>query len=503
MSRCFRVGCLSVIVLAASVAISAEPSSPQKNGEPVAVKKAAEPAKPAPASHTVAKSPLKITVELDGILEGAASCPIVVKPKEWTALTVLSAAPHGARVNKGDVLIKIDTEKLDRAIADLRAELNIAEVAVQQNQEQVKVLEKLVPLELEANERASRIAEEDREYFFNIDRPFTLKAMDFSLKMAQESLEYQKEELDQLEKMYKADDITEETEAIVLKRGRDAVERAKFSLEVTKFYHDQQMKFGVPRKDEQIKEATRRKLLDVEKNKALVPLALQKVRLELEKQQTQRAVAQEKLKRLEADRELMTVVSPADGIVYYGKMVRGKPGDSTALADAFSGLGAIPANQIVMMVVEPRPMRVRVTVPENRLSELRPGLKGTATPTAYPDLRLPATIDSLGNVPIAPGAFDATLSVSLEGKDQGLVPGMTCKVKLVPYLNQNAITVPPKAVVTDDLDEEKQSVQVLAEDGKTSERRVVVGRKTDKQVEILEGLSEGEKVLLEPAKNSK
>ena len=54
--------------------------------------------------------------------------------------------------------------------------------------------------------------------------------------------------------------------------------------------------------------------------------------------------------------------------------------------------------------------------------------------------------------------------------------------------------------MTDELDEHKQSVQVLEKDGKTKDRPVTIGRKTDKQVEILKGLEEGEKVVLEPAK---
>ena len=80
------------------------------------------------------------------------------------------------------------------------------------------------------------------------------------------------------------------------------------------------------------------------------------------------------------------------------------------------------------------------------------------------------------------------------------MPGMTCKVKLTPYLKQDALTVPPTAVVTDELDEEKQTVQVLEKDGTTKSRPVTVGRKTDKQVEILKGLSEGDKVVIEPKK---
>ena len=103
-----------------------------------------------------------------------------------------------------------------------------------------------------------------------------------------------------------------------------------------------------------------------------------------------------------ADRELMTVESPIDGIVYYGKLVRGKPGDSAPLTEAVSSRGVIQANQVVMTVVQPRPMWIRATAPENQLSDLRPGLKGVATPTGYPDLNLPVTIDNVSDIPDLP-----------------------------------------------------------------------------------------------------
>ena len=141
-----------------------------------------------------------------------------------------------------------------------------------------------------------------------------------------------------------------------------------------------------------------------------------------------------------------------------------------------------------MTIVEPRPMFVRATVDENQLSDLRPGLKGTATPTGYPDLNLPVTLDDVSDIPISPGNFDARLTVDLRGKTKLLMPGMTCKVKLVAYLKRSAITVPPKAIITDELDDQKHSVQVLEKDGKTRDRPVTLGRKTDKQVEIVKGL---------------
>ena len=133
-------------------------------------------------------------------------------------------------------------------------------------------------------------------------------------------------------------------------------------------------------------------------------------------------------------------------------------------------------------------------------ARLRPNLKGTATPVAFPDLRLPVTVDTTSDIPTGPGSFEAKLTVDLKKGAKLLMPGMACKVKLMAYLKQDALTVPPSAVVTDELDDQKQTVEVLEKDGTTKTRAVTIGRKTDKQVEILKGLSEGEEVVTEPKK---
>jgi HlyD family secretion protein len=478
---------------------SAEPAA--KSGKS-AVKAAEEPAA-ASATYTVKRGPLKVTVDLEGIFEAQTAHEIFVKPEEWTALSVDSAVAHGARVRKGDVLLTLDTEKIDQAIADLRTDLKLSEVAVHQSEDQVRALEKTTSLDLELSGRAARIAEEDRKNFADVERPFALKAADFSLKMAKEMLEYEQEELRQLEKMYKADDITEETEQIVLKRARDTVEKAKFMVAYVELNRKQALKFAIPRTDELVKEAARRKSLDWEKNKIELPLALKKQRLELERLHVQRERSEEKLKKLLADRELMTVKSPIDGIVYYGKCVRGRFSDSTGLAENLRHRGSVMPNQVIMTVVQPRPMFIRAAVAEEQLHYLRPGLKGVAVPAGYPELKLAATIDDVSDVPTAPNSFDAQLSVALTRKAKWLVPGMTCKVKLVPYLKKDAISVPAKAVLTDELDDQKHYVWLSEKDGKPQRRSVTLGEKTDKQVEILKGLSEGEKVLLEPPKEQK
>ena len=454
-------------------------------------------------THTVKRGPLKVTFDLDGVFEAKTSYEIAIKPDEWNGFVVENAVPHGAHVRKGDVLVTFDTEKIDRTIADLSIEQKLADVAVQLGESQLLTLEKTTPWDVESTTRAARIAEEERKYYLDVAKPFAVKMSEFSLKMAEESLEYEREELHQLEKMYKADDITEETEQIVLKRARDSVEKAQFMVEYTKLNRDESLKYTLPRLEEIVKDASRRKSLEVDKTKVDLPLVMQRQRLEVERLRTQRDRAVERLKSLQEDRKLMKVESPADGVVYYGKCTRGRFGDATGLMESLSRNGSIQPNQVFMTVVEPRPMFIRATVSEGELHNCRPGLVAEVKPTAYPDAKLKATLDDVSDIPISPGGFNAVFAVQLKHKNKLLMPGMTCKLKLTPYVKKDAISVPSKALMTDDFDEDEHYVWLPGKDGKPQKRPVTIGKKTDKQIEILSGLAEGEKILLEAPKDEK
>lgn len=508
--------CIALLTLFAASALAAEKKEDKKDQPKAAAEKTEKKAdkkadakkdeqkkddEPEIKTEAVKKGPLRIVVELKGVFEGEEAKEIVLAPEEWSKLTVVSAAKHGARVRKGDVILELETDKLDRAIADLKADLELSEVAIHQAEQRLQALEKITPMNLESKRRDAKFAEEDRDFFFDISRPLHVKSAEIRLKMARATLEYQQEELRQLEKMYKADDITEETEEIVLQRARDNLERAKFGLEVAVLNHGYTVKYSIPRMDIEVKETTDRSILERDQAEAMLPLNLDKQRLELDKLREQRRKADERLEKLTADRKGMEVRSPIGGIVYYGQINRGRPADSSSMERKLTPNGNVSPNQVIMTVVSPRPMFVRATIDEKDLHDMRPGLKGTAVPTGYPDMRLPVEIDQVGDIPYAPGKFDGRLSVRLKGKTKLLMPGMTCKIKLVPYLKKDAILVPPKVLVTDELDEDKQYVEVLDKKGKPVRRNVVVGRKTDEKVEIVKGLKEGDKVVLEPSKD--
>src|SRR5271157_3077992 len=159
----------------------------------------------APATVKVEKGPFKVDVTLTGVFESARMSEVAVKPKAWSMpLVVEKAVELGTPVKQGDILVELDREKIDKAIQDAEVELSLGELSLKHAEEKLPVLEKLLPIGLAAAERAKTQADEDLARFREIDRPNSEKMAQFSVKSAVEYLEYAKEELRQLEKMYRS-----------------------------------------------------------------------------------------------------------------------------------------------------------------------------------------------------------------------------------------------------------------------------------------------------------
>ena len=470
-----------------------------------AAKPAAGPARPStppkPTTHTVKAGLLKIDVSLKGNFEPQSMKKVLIRPKAWATFKVLKAVKHGAEVEQGDVLVELEMEDIDQAIADQKAKLELAEVALTQAEETLRILEETTPLDLAAADRSKRQNDEDVKRFFKIDLPMSKKVANYNVEYSENYLEYQLEELRQLEKMYKADDLTEETEEIVLKRARDAVKRAEFYLEMDKIQRDETLEVRLPRLEESMNLSLVRQDLSLQQTKATLPLALRRSQLDLEKLKTQIRKDKERLEELEGDRKMMEIKAPTDGVVYYGEFKHGEWSGASTLADKLRPNGSITASSVFMTVVKPRPMVLRVKVPEKEIHLFRRGLRGTVQPTGYPDMRLAATVSKIDAIPFTAGSFYALLRVAVPEEADGLVPGMSCTAKFTPYLKKRTLIVPPSAVHTDELDDQKHYVMLVPEEGKPKKQSVTIGKKTKDKVEILDGLVAGDKVIKEYPKD--
>jgi multidrug efflux pump subunit AcrA (membrane-fusion protein) len=451
---------------------------------------------PKPPTVKVEKTPFKVEVTLKGVVESSALTEVIIKPEVWGpgmgGLTVERAVEPGTVVKQGEVLVTLDREKIDRAIRDLEADQQLADLAIRLGEMELPIVERSAPLDLATAEQAKTRADEDQRKFLAVDKPLAVESAEFGVKNAAHNLEYTEEELKQLQKMYRKD-LTEETEEIILKRQRHAVESAKFMLKMTENRREQSLKVDLPRKEQDLQDGAAKATISWEKARTTGPLTVNQRRLALEKAKYERARGAERLANLKKDRELFTVKSPVEGIVYYGRCVQGQWPAAAGLVARLQKGGSIQPDEVFMTIVRPGPATVRATVEEKDRALVSAGAACKVTPAALPDVKLAAKIDRVSRVPIG-GAFEVVVAFDVS-PTEAVMPGMACSVKVVTYTNPQALTVPAVAVFDDEIDEDRHYVY-KAGSGSPEKRTVTVGKRSGGRAEITAGLEVGDEILL-------
>lgn len=474
---------------------AAEPPKPA-----VAPAKEAPAAKPAPPTHTVSRGLVKVEKSYTAVFQPKATAELALRFQAWSQAEVVEAVEHGAQVKKGDVLVRFKTEDLDRAIADQKRSLEAARRSLKDSEELLAIMEKSVPFDLESLRIGLEQSEQDAKRYFEVERDLLVRSYEMSLRSAKESLDYERAELEQLEKMYKADDLTEETEELILRRQRSAVERAELSYLLAQDRHERLMGIDLPRRDAEMKRDLERIKLIAARSQITLPAALIEQRRSVEQQKIDLQRAEERLAKLEGDRKLLDCRAPCDGIAYYGAFNRGEWSGAATLQSKLKPGGTASKNDVLFTIVQLPTEKITFNVGEADLRWIEAGLEGSVEPKARPRTYLPVVVTRVAQVPIAADKFEVTAEVTMPKRSLGVVPSMTGTARFLVYVKKDAVLVPSKAVFTEELDPTRRYVWVKGKADRPEKRPVEVGEPAGESLEILDGLREGETVLLEKPK---
>jgi len=478
---------------------AAKSESAAKPAEKSAAKKEA----PKRKTHKVDTERLKVEVPLDGVFVASETTEVPLRPEAWTSFEIVEVVGHGEKVREGQTLIKFDNEKLNEAIDDLELQQRLSELAIRRAEEEQPRIEKSLKMDFEQADRNNREAQEDFERYNEIERPMMVKSAEFTLKYYNFMLDYERDELEQLEKMYAADDLTEETEEIVLKRQRNSVEFAEFSFEGAKLRRDEMLNVYLPRFDIQIKESLDRAAMALARAKMSLAIDLNRARYELEQLKESRAKSLDRHSKLIEDRGLMEIKSPAAGIVFYGQCVDGRWAETASLIKKYEPHNNVSPGSIVMTIVETRPLYITSSLDEGKRPEVDDGQDVLITLPAEGSDRLEGEVKSISSIPVSPGKFEINIELAQDAIPDWVVPGMTCKMQVKTYDNKEALTVPKAAVREDEDNPNRKYVWLMDpddEEAKPERRNVTVGKRSGDDVEIVKGLNKGEVVSLEDEK---
>jgi membrane fusion protein, multidrug efflux system len=136
-------------------------------------------------------------------------------------------------------------------------------------------------------------------------------------------------------------------------------------------------------------------------------------------------------------------------------------------------------------------IKLDFSVPENFLAGLREGLSIRASAPAFPGRSFAGSVSSIDSR-VDMNTRSVTVRALLANEDGALKPGMFLNVSLAN--DERAALVIPEEALTPEA--ERQYVFVVSE-GKASRREVRIGGRRPGSVEVLAGLSAGERVIVE------
>jgi HlyD family secretion protein len=153
----------------------------------------------------------------------------------------------------------------------------------------------------------------------------------------------------------------------------------------------------------------------------------------------------------------------------------------------------------ICTIVDMSSLEIEVDVNESYINRVSPAQRIEATLDAYPDWRIPGRV--ITTVPAADRQKATVLvRIAFDALDPRILPDMGIKVAFLGAETPAAaaaapVTIAKSAVRTD---AGSQVVFVVASDGRVERRALRLGPAKDDRIEVVSGLTPGEKVVLEP-----
>ena len=265
---------------------------------------------------------MKIAIEgkYKGIVESSDVHYLKLEPKKWNLYQLQSIKDSGTAVKKGDVIAELDPKELSLEIKERKERLAEFQFIIERVKKQIEIVKDFRPLEEENFKTQQKQFNEDLAFFKNYIKEMVTEQSDLELSKVRDQLSYSEEELKQLKKMYTEDELTEESEEIILKRTENQVSMIKRFLKLAEGQAKMLKDVQIPRYEKQLN--FQKKVMDINSKYAKDMWDFQSKQVN---RQYKRMIQESKkeaqfISILEEDLKQTKITSPIDGTLIYGAL---------------------------------------------------------------------------------------------------------------------------------------------------------------------------------------
>ena len=448
----------------------------------------------APAAHStetdrayiVAPADLILTVAAEGRIDSADRQKVRFAPEGFSgSLRVMNVAIRSGRVKPGDILVRLEDEELRKALQQASESLKDARRAMDSAALEAPMILESAATALQRAQWNHLAAQHAWDTWQKFESNHMLKNAELGLQSREFSLADQREELQQLEKMYEGAKLADETREIVLERARRSVMMSEEYLTIARENLDITRSVRHPDRHRELEQALNWAAIELAHAKVKANLADSKAAAMTEGAERAVRDAFERVDKLQRDQRLRNITAPAHGVI---TPIDLKPGDKVAAGAVVCEF--LDANQLV----------ARFDIGETELRVIRTGQTVTIAFPSFGEIEASSTVGDVSLVGSPSGesktAFACTAPI--EARDSMLRPGMRCAIRAEQTL-PNVLAVPRKAVAT------KNGVSTCTVRTRDSESEVIVrlGAGNDEMVQIVDGLKAGDEVVIPVEGDSK
>ncbi len=438
--------------------------------------------------HTV-RGPLQVTVVERGNLESCVTVDGLCEVQGYENKIVF-IVPEGTLVKAGDVVVRLDVERINKQIAEQEIHVNEASAKVQATEQELEVQKNAGESEVAKAELDLTLAVLDLEKFDKGDRLVELNDQNGKISQMRFELEKLVEELANLKglvkKGYRVPEQQRQKEED-LRRASFFLERDSEKLKVLERYEHHKKMVELEAK---AKEADRA----LQRAKATAAAKLNKLTNELESSRGALAIRQRDLEELRQQLKKCEIVATQPGVVAFAN-------EEWYSSDRQIREGAmVHFRQKLFSLPDMSQMQVKVNVHESQVKRVKDGQKARIRVDAFSELVLDGTVKNVSALAdsayswMRGGVKEYTTIVTIDKMpDVPLKPGMTAEVDILVNHVDDAVLTPVQAVTT----RQRQHYAYVLR-GTVLQRQIVsIGDANERQIQILSGLAAGDQVALD------
>lgn len=187
--------------------------------------------------------------------------------------------------------------------------------------------------------------------------------------------------------------------------------------------------------------------------------------------------AEVRVKKARLDLEKTKIKAPFSGIIWGINVAQGQ---------------SINAGTELFSLVDISHIKVMAKVLESEVDKVKVGRGATLIFSAYPDKKFRGKVIAISPV-IDPEERTCSVVISVANPEGEIKPGMHAEVEIAADIYENCLLIPQEAILV----RGGRKMAFVVEDGLAKWRYIQVGHENEQYAEVLEGINEGEEVIVE------